>query len=84
MIFTTASSESIIYIFNCENYELDTFTLPEELQHYLFQVARKKKKKSGIFTVEKARELTSKFVKQQHFSKIFNEAAGTDEYSIHV
>jgi len=63
MIFTTASSESIVVFFNNENYEMDTFTLPEELQHYHFQVARKIMK-FRTFTVEKARELTSKFVEQ--------------------
>jgi len=48
------------------------------------KLPEKKNKNSGLFMVEKARELMSKFVEQKNFSKIFNEAAGTDECSIQV
>ena len=64
MIFTTASSESIIVFLTMKTMN---WTLLHYLRNYnttFSKLPEKKNKNSGLFMVEKARELMSKFVEQ--------------------
>ena len=64
MIFTTASSESIVVFLTMKTMNWTLLHYQRNYRTTFSKLPEKKNKYSGIFIVEKARELTSKFVEQ--------------------
>ena len=64
MIFTTASSESIVVFLTMKTMNWTLICYQRNYITTFSKLPEKKKKNSGLFRVEKARELTSKFVEQ--------------------